>query len=198
MKLHTSPLSPYSRKVKILAHLKGIELDYIEAVRDGANGYTGGVNALGKIPTLQITNDIVLYDSPVICEYLDSLSDPILPYEGNDRWHQLHLHALGDGIADAVYNYRYEIVRDENLHWSEMIERHETAIRSGIAQLEDYVDTLGEPWKFGNISIICALDYADFRANHLDWRSLAPRLSAWHESFTKLQVWQKINGYISA
>ena len=141
MKLHTSPLSPYARKVLILARLKGIALEEIPAVADIRKGYTNGVNALGKIPTLEITDDIVLYDSPVICEYLDSLSDPILPRQGNERWHQLHLHALGDGISDAAYNYRYEIVRDESLHWPKMITRHETAIGSAVMQLEAYIET---------------------------------------------------------
>lgn len=195
MKLHTSPLSPYSRKAKILAKIKGIDLELIEAVKDGSNGYTGGMNALGKIPTLQITDDVVLYDSPVICEYLDSLNAPILPREGNERWHQLHLHALGDGISDAVYNYRYETVRDGNLHWDEMILRHETAIGSAITQLETSVDTLGRPWTFGNLSIVCALDYADFRAGHLGWRNFAPKLAEWHEKFAFQAVWKTTFAY---
>lgn len=195
MKLHTSLTSPYARKVHIIAALKNIPLDEIPAVASGAQGYTGGVNPLGKIPTLEISDDNVLYDSPVICEYLDSLETPILPASGNERWHQKHLHALGDGLSDAVYNYRYEVVRPETLHWDQQIKRHETAILSAISQLEAYHDDLGAPWAFGNIAIICALDYADFRAGHLNWRKFAPKLAAWHETFTRESAWMDTFGY---
>ena len=195
MKLHTSPLSPFARKVHILAQLKNIELEYVPAVKGGAKGYTAGVNPLGKVPALDIGGDVVLYDSPVICDYIDSLETPILPAAGDARWAQLQLHALGDGISEAVYNYRYEIVRDEGLHWDAMIERHETAVRSAVLYLETCVDTLGAPWEFGNLSIICALDYADFRAGHLEWRNLAPKLSVWHAKFTSEPAWKDTYAY---
>lgn len=195
MKLHTSKKSPFARKVEILAQLKGLELEYIEASADGANGYTGGVNPLGKIPALEIPGEGVLADSPVICEYLDALSAPILPKGGHERWHHLHLHALGDGISDAVYNFRYETVRPEALHWRDMQQRHETAILTAIGYLESRVETLGQPWEFGNIAIVCALDYADFRAGHLGWRELAPKLASWHKGFANTDLWKLTYGY---
>jgi len=195
MKLHFSALSPYARKCRIIARLKDLDVEEIAASSDGANGYAAHVNPLGKIPVLEVTDKVVLYDSPVICEYLDSRNDPILPASGDGRWHELRLHALGDGLSDAVYNYRYEIVRDDVLHWDSQIQRHETAIRLAVKALENSMDGLGVPWTFGNIAIVCALDYADFRAGHIDWRSLAPNLAQWHEKFQSDHIWQATNDY---
>ena len=207
MILHTSLKSPYARKAQIIAQLKGLHLDCLEASADGANGYTGGANPLGKIPALITDEGGVLYDSAIVCEYLDSLKDPILPMSGSElesglesgsgsgRWHQLRLHALGDGISDAVYHYRYETVRPEALHWQTQITRHETAILSAIKHLETCVETLGRPWEFGNIAIICALDYADFRAGHIKWRDFAPNLASWHEGFKATSLWKVTYGY---
>ncbi len=185
MKLHCHPISPYARKAMILARLKGIEVEEIIAVKDGANGYTGGDNPLGKIPALEWQPKQFLFDSPVICEYLDHLKgDPILPKKTHPRFLNLWQHALGDGLSDAVYNYRYETVRPKELHWPEIIKRHETSIVNAIDTLEQICDWLGGPWTFGNLAIVTALDYAAFRAGHLNWQSRAPKLAKWHEGFS--------------
>ena len=184
MKLHCHPNSPYARKAMILVRLHGIEVEEIKAVKDGANGYTGGDNPLGKIPALEWQPQQFLFDSPVVCKYLDTLSEtPILPADKHMRFLSLWQHALGDGLADAVYNYRYETVRPQELHWAEMIERHETSIKNAVDTLEQISEWIGEPWTFGNLAIICALDYASFRAGHLDWQKRAPKLAAWHAKF---------------
>jgi len=169
----------------ILARLKGIELDETPTTADGANGYTDGHNPLGKIPALEWQPEQFLFDSPVICEYLDSLTgDPVLPANGHARFIQLWQHALGDGLSDAVYNYRYETVRPAELHWATMIERHNAAMIATIEALEEISDWLGAPWTFGNLAIVCALDYASYRAPHIDWQIRAPKLKRWHEGFT--------------
>ena len=73
MKLICHPNSPYARKVMILARLSNIDLDEVMPKKDGANGYTAGDNPLGKIPALEWKPAQFLFDSPVICEYLNSL-----------------------------------------------------------------------------------------------------------------------------
>ena len=168
----------------ILARLHGVEVEEIQPEKDGANGYVAGDNPLGKIPALEWQPGQYLFDSPVISEYLDSLAKaPILPADGHSRHLNLWQHALGDGLADAVYNYRYEIVRPEELHWNEMIKRHETAIVRSIETLEKICAWLGGPWTYGNLAIITALDYASFRAGHLNWQGRAPKLAVWHSQF---------------
>lgn len=184
MKLICHPISPYARKAMILARLHGIEIEEVLPEKDGANGYVAGDNPLGKIPALEWQPGQYLFDSPVICEYLDSLGKTkILPAEGHTRFLNLWQHALGDGLADAVYNYRYETVRPKELQWGEIIKRHETAIIRSIQTLEKICDWLGGPWTYGNLAIITALDYTAYRAGYLNWQGRAPKLAAWHAQF---------------
>ncbi len=196
MILHHSPLSPFARKCRILIRAKGLDVKEVEAPKAGANGYAAGDNPLGKIPCLERPYpDVSLYDSPLICEYLDSLKEPWLPSTGEGRWKAYRAHRIGDGLSEVVYNRRYEVVRDESLHWPAIIERHDTAITNTVKYLDDIVQYLPNVWSFGTISIICALDYADFRAGHIDWRVIAPKLTKWHEGFTALPEWVSTNAY---
>ncbi len=196
MKLICSPISPYARKVMMLARLSDIKLNEIEPEKDGSNGYVAGDNPLGKIPALEWQPGQFLFDSPVICEYLDSLRDePLLPTDGHARFIQLWQHALGDGLSDAVYNYRYETARPAKLHWAVMIERHDRSIRNAIATLEKISPWLGDAWTYGNLAIVCGLDYASYRAGHFDWRSVAPQLAAWHTSISDDPIWRVTHAY---
>lgn len=194
--LYGNPISPFARKVMILARLHGIKLDEISPPSDVKRGYTDGINPLGKVPALVLDDGSVLFDSPVICQYLDGLSTtPMLPMDRLARAKAMTLHALGDGIATAVYNYRYEFVRGEALHWPQMMTRHETAIMMATEHLEARVDTLSRNWDFGTLAIICALDYAGYRAGHVDWQSAAPALSRWHTEFKAQPFWAETYGY---
>ena len=199
MKLHQSPLSPFARKCRIIIRAKNLNVEEVVVGPDGANGYATGVNPLGKIPVLERGEcELPLFDSPLICEYLDSLSDPWLPTSGEGRWKAYRLHRIGDGLSEAVYNYRYETVRDEKLHWGQMIERQETAIRNVISYLETIVDYLPKVWSFGTVSVVCGLAYADFRAGHIDWQSDAPKLAKWFQGFEGLPEYQDTDGYSAA
>lgn len=196
MKLYCHPISPYARKAMILARLKGIEVTELRPEKDGANGYRAGDNPLGKIPALEWQPGQFLFDSPVICQYLDQMQgEPILPSDTHLRFLNMWQHALGDGLADAIYNYRYEIVRPEELHWDEQIKRHETAIINAIDTLESICEWLGGPWSYGNLAIICALDYASFRAGHLEWKNRSTKLAKWHAGFTDNPHYIETYGY---
>jgi len=199
MKLICSPISPYARKVMILARLSDIELEEVEPEKHGAHGYKAGDNPLGKIPALEWQPGQYLFDSPVICEYLDSLREaPLLPGDGHMRFIQLWQHALGDGLSDAVYNYRYETVRPAELLWDEMIARHDQAIRNSIATLDKIAPWLGDDWTYGNLAIVCGLDYASYRAGHIEWRAVAPNLAAWHDKISQHPVWRETYAYEDA
>ena len=91
-----------------------------------------------------------------------------------------------------------ETVRPPNLQWGEMIERHDQAIRNAVATLEKISLWLGEDWTYGNISIVCALDYASYRAPHFDWKSAAPKLAAWHKEKSATDVWRDTYAYDEA
>lgn len=183
----------------ILARLSEIKLKEIYPEKNGTSGYIAGDNPLGKIPALEWQPGQFLFDSPVICEYLDSLrAESLLPERGHTRFIQLWQHALGDGLSDAVYNYRVETMRSKELHWDEMINRHEQAIRNAIATLEKINEWLGNDWTYGNIAIICGLDYADYRASHIEWRKAAPNLAMWHRKLSQTDVWKATNAYKGA
>lgn len=183
----------------ILARLSGIKLQEVYPEKDGANGYMAGDNPLGKIPALEWQPGQFLFDSPVICEYLDSKRDaPLLPVSGHMRYIQLWQHALGDGLSDAVYNYRVETMRPPELHWDEMIDRHDKAIQNSVTTLEKISPWLGDDWTYGNISILCGLDYASYRAAHIDWKSMAPELARWHHTLAKTSIWQETNAFDGA
>jgi len=196
MKLHCSPISPYARKVMILARLHGIPLEEIPATPDPVKGYTGGDNPLGKIPALEWQPGQWLFDSPVICEYLDTLGkSPVLPADAHMHFIQKWQHALGDGISDATYNLRYEMVRPEELHWPQMIARHEAALNAAVDTLETISAWLGEDWTYGNLAIVCGLDYMNFRAGHLNWKTRAPKLAAWHKDFESAPFYVETYAY---
>jgi len=196
MKLICHPISPYARKAMIVARLHGIDVEEIQPEKDGANGYLAGDNPLGKIPALEWQPGQYLFDSPVVCEYLDSLGKKqILPADGHMRFLNLWQHALGDGLSDAVYNYRYETVRPPELHWDDIIKRHETAIIRSVETLEKICQWIGGPWTFGNLSIVTALDYASYRAGHLNWQERAPNLAKWHSQFQDNPHYEATYGY---
>jgi len=162
----------------ILARLSGVDLDEVYPDKDGVNGYTAGDNPLGKIPALD-----------------SQRQTPLLPADGQERFIQLWQHALGDGLSDAVYNYRVETMRPPELHWDDMIKRHEQAIQNSVATLDKISPWLGADWSYGNIAIICGLDYASYRAGHFDWKAAAPKLADWHSTFAKTKVWADTNAY---
>ncbi len=204
MKLHYSPLSPYARKARIIARIHALDITEVVAKSDLVKGYAAQVNPLGKVPALELEDGTTLFDSPVICEYLDALArgglarrgrGALLPADGEARWEQLRLHAVGDGLSDAVYNYRQETVREKPLHWQGMIARHNHAMHAAIAYLEAQADALSPRWSFGNIAIICALDYMDFRASHIDWREAAPKLALWHKAISKDAAYRATDAY---
>jgi glutathione S-transferase len=107
MKLYYSSASPFVRKVTVTAIECGvdkkIERHPTQVVPVKPNAELAHDNPLMKVPTLITDGGEILYDSRVICEYLDSLHDgrKLLPASGGERWRVLRLQALGDGILDA-------------------------------------------------------------------------------------------------
>ena len=185
MKLHWSPKSPYVRKVLICAHELGL-LPRLELVRSVAamlkpNPSIMVDNPLSKIPTLVREDGLTLFDSVVICEYLNTLAEGTLfPQHGEARWQALRWHALGDGLLDMLILWRNEREREHPL--PALLDAFELKTRAAIALLEEEAGALdAAPLSIGAITIGCALGYADYRFGTLAWRASAPSLSAWIE-----------------
>jgi glutathione S-transferase len=180
MKLHTNPASPFARKVRVVAHVLGIALEEIATAPYQDENFRR-INPLGKIPALRLDDGSVLFDSPVICEYLDALGGGcFFPAKGDSgRWHALKLQALGDGIADAAVAFVVE-GRQENPHEA-IRARNMAAIRAGLDALER--TEFSQTPAIGEIAAACALGYLDLRIPDLGWRETRPKLAAWLARF---------------
>ncbi|MBW8726124.1 MAG: glutathione S-transferase [Inquilinus limosus] len=189
MKLLYSPFSPFARKVRIVAHETGLQ-DRIEVVPTSTEDPASGLSArnpLNKIPVLE-TEFGPLYDSPVICEYLDTLHDgpKLVPAAGADRWRALRWEALADGLMDAALLIRYEItLRPADKQHEPWIERQKTKIRKSLDQMEADAAELDGPVTIGTIGAASALGYLDLRFADWGWRETHPRLAAWHAGFAE-------------
>jgi glutathione S-transferase len=184
MKLHWSPKSPYVRKVMIcleeLNALERVQLVRSVAAMTKPNPQIMIDNPLSKIPTLVLDDGSSLFDSVVICEYLnDLLSGDMFPQSTNQKWTCLRWHAFGDGILDALILWRNE--RERQNPSENLINSFEFKVLSSLDTLERE-STLLEQSNFdiGVISIICALGYLDYRFAALDWAKHAPKLNAWY------------------
>ena len=188
MKLHWSPRSPFVRKVMIVAHERGL-VERIECVRTVAattkpHPELMRDNPLSKIPTLVLDDGAVLYDSPVICEYLDSLDGgpKLFPAEPKARLAALRRQAFGDGFLDLLVLNRDERLRAEpsDAHLKSAAARKTAILKS----LDDEAMALaGTPFGIGHIAIGCALSYLDFRFAEEDWRKDHRRIASWHYVF---------------
>jgi glutathione S-transferase len=190
MKLLSHPFSPYGRKVRIAMGLKGLQ-DRIEVETvDTSPVDTPDIdrsNPLGKIPALVIDEDTAIFDSHVICEYLDTLApSPLLfPKGGVERIKTLTLGALCDGILDAalllVYEKRF---RPEAMRHAPWQERQQGKIDRALDHLEGNPPAWSASPNYGHLTLACALGYLDFR-HEGKWRAGHPKLVAWLDRFAK-------------
>ena len=189
MQLHYSPTSPYVRKVNIFAMECGLD-DSIERIPTNPwvpDDALLANNPLSKVPTLITTDGLVIYDSPVVCEYLDGehSGDKLIPVSGRERWETLRTQALCDGILDAAILRFLEAKRDEpqrSVDW-------ELAQKASVTRSLNVLEAELPSWSTEIcLSHICAgvvLGYLDFRFDHEDWRLDHPNLSAWYNEFSQ-------------
>jgi glutathione S-transferase len=188
MKLHWSPRSPFVRKVMIAAHEVDVvaRIDCVRSVAAMTRPHPELMrdNPLSKIPTLVRDDGVVLYDSRVICEYLDTLHDghKLFPAEPQARFTALRRQALGDGMLDFLILWRGEGDRAQKSEAH--LASYATKRAATLAALEREADALAAaPFSIGHIAIGCALSYLDFRYAAQPWRQEHPRLTVWHATF---------------
>ena len=199
--LHWSPKSPYVRKVMVCAHELGI-VPRLTLVRSVAamlkpNPAIMAVNPLSKIPTLVREDGTVLFDSVVICEYLDTLAGgSLFPAEGDARWQALRWHALGDGLLDALILWRNE--RERAAPLQPLLDAFEVKTRACLQLLDAEAATLAAaPFSIGQVTVGCALGYLDYRFDAFGWRAQAPRLASWFADLCErpsFQATQPVDG----
>ncbi|HYH40125.1 MAG TPA: glutathione S-transferase N-terminal domain-containing protein [Azospirillum sp.] len=185
MKLRYSATSPYVRKVMMVAIEcgldSGIELENTDAWSPETD--LPKDNPLGKVPALILPVGPTLYDSPVICEYLDTLHDGprLFPAPGPARWSALRQQALADGICDAAVLRRLESNRPDGEKSPSWMERQRVAVGRACDTLESFADMLPANPTIGTLAILAALGYLDFRFASEDWRPGRPKLKAWFD-----------------
>jgi glutathione S-transferase len=190
LKLYYSATSPFVRKCMVCAHELGLNqrLELLPAAPHPVNRDRALVarNPLGKAPTLITEEGTVLYDSRVICEYLNALGEGrLLPSAGQARWEVLVDQALADGLMDAAVLTRYETAaRPQNLRWAEWVTGQLEKVTGAVAQIERRADALTGRVDLGAISIACALGYLDFRYASLAWRDQSAAAARWFEDFS--------------
>lgn len=189
MKLHWSPKSPYVRKVMVCAHELGCVAD-IELVRSVAamlkpNAAIMRDNPLSKIPTMVLADGFTLFDSAVICDYLNAIhGGALFPMAGRARWVAQRWAAFGDGLLDALILWRNEREREQPL--AALLSAFELKTRASLVQLNDEAAALTEaPLSIGQVTIGCALGYLDYRFSDFGWRSQAPALAVWHQALMR-------------
>ncbi|MGR3803102.1 glutathione S-transferase [Marinibacterium profundimaris] len=191
MKLYQSPASPFVRKVMVVLHETG-QLDDVELVPLSITALEPSdalvaKNPLSKIPALERDTGPTIYDSRVICAFLDDRAGAKLYRQGPGKWDQLTLEATADGILDAAVLMVYEgRVRPEDKQFAPWVEAQRAKVDRALSAIESrWMPHLTGPLDIGQIAVGCALGYLDFRHGDRDWRTGRPELTAWYETFAK-------------
>jgi glutathione S-transferase len=188
MKLLYQTHSPYARKALVFAHEAGlaaqIEVVHHETSPTRRNEQVFAENPLGKVPVLLRPGLPPIFDSDVICAYLDTLhaGRKLIPAQGEERWHALRLQAAAQGMADAGIQLRWETVRrPEELRYPPLREGYAQKLIASYEWLEHELD-VASPVHVGHIALATCLDWLEFRELP-GFRERRPRLAAWFDEF---------------
>jgi len=190
MKLLYSATSPFVRKVSIVLIETGLS-DRVEHVPTNPwdpQSDLPAQNPIGKVPTLISAQGVEIFDSSVICEFLDNLhaGPKMFPIDAEGRITANQFQSLADGMMDAaVLGFIENSRRPKDRRWGEWSDRQLAAITRSLNWLEERHQTLNQTSDIGTISVACALGYLDFRFADLEWRRHHERLAEWFEQFAQ-------------
>ena len=189
MKLHYAPASPFVRKAMVTAIECGLrgKLTLSPTNPHQSTPDLVAANPFSKVPALELDSGDMIYDSLVICEHLDEMAGGgiVFPKDKAQRLSMLRRHALANGLMEVSVLRRVESVRGKDADRDKNITRQATITRRSLDLLENAAATLNDSLDLGNLSIVIALDYLDFRFPGDVWRQGRPRLTAWHERYSK-------------
>ena len=191
MRLYRSPASPFVRKVMVVLHetglLGGVEIVAAQGTAVAPGSLPLAQNPLGKIPVLERSDGPALYDSRVICRFLDERAEARLYPPPPRLWETLTLEATADGILDAAVLMVYEgRIRPEELRYEPWVDAQWDKIARTLNAVEGrWMAHLAGPLDMGQIAVACALGYLDFRHPGRDWRGGHPMLSDWETAFAQ-------------
>jgi glutathione S-transferase len=204
VKLFWSSRSPFARKVMVTAHEVGlagrIAAQRVVVGASNPNADVMAVNPLNKVPTLRLDDGSALYDSRVICEYLDTLHEgaKLFPAERGARWTALRRQALGDGLMELSVLRLGEQARPTEARSETHLAAYRLKMAKTLDVLELEAEGLAGSITIGHIAIGCALAHLDFRFAADPWRTGRPKLAAWHAVFAhrpSMQATQYVDAY---
>ena len=185
MKLFHAPRSPFALKVRILVHELGLagRVEFV-ATDPWTDETLRASNPLCKVPTLALPDGGALYDSRVICEYLnDQGGGDLVPAAGGPRWRALRHQALADGLAEAVIRRHVEGLGPPSDRSRAVVARQEAALAAALDALDAEAAAAPERVTIGEIGTAAALTYLSFRSPDIAWREGRPGLASWYEAF---------------
>lgn len=189
MQLFSNRMSPFGRKVMVVVHELGL-LDKVTLVDAQPRERPEDVvrhNPLGKIPVLVAEDGTRIFDSPVICEFLDTEygGGRLLPSSGPKRWRVLTTMAAADGVIDAAILVRNERLRPAEQQSSDFMEWHAGKVRRSLDAFEDSASGLRATFDLGVIALGCALSYVPRRLPEFEGLKGWPRLNELVETLSE-------------
>lgn len=190
MKLYHSQTSPYVRKVMVLLHetdqLQDVALETVAGTPISPAAPFLSKAPLTKVPALERPDGPTLFDSRVICGFLDARAGGRLYPEGARRWDVLTLEALADGILDAALLMTYEDrLRPNDKQWEDWVEAQWVKVDRACAALNQrWMAHLSGPLDMGQVAVACALGYLDLRHDARGWRQGNDALATWYAEFS--------------
>jgi len=188
MRLYYSQSSPFVRKVLVCAHEHGLagKIEHLPSAAHpvDTDKTIAGDNPLGQVPTFLTDDGHALYDSRVICEYIDALGGGGLFPTGAARWPALVRQSEADGLLDAALLARYEAAaRPAEFRWAAWTDGQMRKITRTLDHFEANIAAIDGVVDIGTISVGCGLGYLDFRFADLGWRPSRPKLADWYARF---------------
>ena len=191
MKLYFSATAPFVRKVLVMASETGlrdrIELAPLVVSPMKDNPAIAPANPAMKIPTLVLDDGTSLFDSRVICEYLDTLHQgrKMIPLSGPERWRVLRFQSMCDAMDEAGLQFHYEkTMRPTELIWRDWLDGQGRKALQSIDRAQAELDP-SEPVHLGHIALACAIGWFELRRPLGDLRPGRDKLFAWYEQFSR-------------
>lgn len=194
MKLYYSPTSPFARVVRVALDHHGltgaVSLSAVNPFED--RSILQGVNPLGKVPALQMADGDVLFDSAVICQYIDEMGSaaPLFPADGR-KWAVRRAVALAQGVLDAGVAWRLEGLREEEAQSPTWLARYRENVEAGMRELGHDIERLGPEITAAHLYAVATGDWLSFRHEDVDWKGLAPAVAVLAKDELEKNVWQE-------
>jgi len=129
-------LCPYVQRVVILMLEKQIAYSRTNIDLYNKPDWLFAISPTGKVPILLVDENKVIFESNVICEYLDEVSiNPLYPSDKFDKANHRSWFSFGTEILDLIAKIIYQ---DKSLFCA-----NESMIESGLALLKRYFLIIG-------------------------------------------------------